>query len=91
MKMTHAVTSTGVQNFTYDASGNMLTATTVADGTVRYLAWDDENRLISVVDPAAKTEFAYDHSGMRVLKSGANGTVQYVSTNYTVRNNVLLL
>ncbi len=82
----HAVTSTGVQNFTYDASGNMLTCTDIASNAVRHLAWDDENRLISVVDPTAKTEFAYDHSGMRVIKSGATGTVEYVSTNYTVRN-----
>ena len=39
-----------------------------------------------MVDPTAKTEFKYDHSGMRVLKSGANGTIQYVNNNYTIRD-----
>lgn len=82
----HAVTGTGVQDFTYDASGNMLTSTDNASGDVRYIAWDDGNRLISVVDPTAKTEFKYDHSGMRVLKSGASGVIQYVTTNYSIRN-----
>ena len=66
----------------------------------RTLAWDDENRLLKTEDSprtpgggkdtSVVTTYAYDASGMRALKKGKYGTVQYVSDNYTVRNKDLI-
>jgi hypothetical protein len=36
------------------------------------------------------TTYGYDAAGMRALKKGRYGTVQYVSDNYTVRNKDLI-
>jgi len=60
----------------------------------RALAWDDENRLLKTTDKSGTNEnittYSYDANGMRALKKGKYGTVQYVSDNYTVRNKDLI-
>ena len=60
----------------------------------RTLAWDDENRLLKTTDKSGTNEnitsYSYDAAGMRALKKGKYGTVQYVSDNYTVRNKDLI-
>jgi len=66
----------------------------------RTLTWDDENRLLKTTDSPRTpgggkdvnvvTTYSYDAAGMRALKKGKYGTVQYVSDNYTVRNKDLI-
>ena len=67
---------------------------TPGGGTVRTLVWDDENRLLKTTDKSGTNEnitsYSYDAAGMRALKKGKYGTVQYVSDNYTVRNKDLI-
>lgn len=82
----HAVASTGVLNYGYDANGNMTTATGISNGFLRALYWDDENRLSSTVDNGVLTEYKYDDKGKRVIKKGNMGEVAFVNDNYSIRN-----
>ncbi|MFH0977498.1 MAG: RHS repeat-associated core domain-containing protein [Spirochaetota bacterium] len=74
----------------------MIKATDSIAGTTRTITWDDDNRMKSVTDSlnstgvTAKTTFAYDASGTRVVKSGNLGDVVYVNANYTLRNSDLI-
>jgi len=54
-------TQVGATSYTYDARGNMLTAT---DGSgARQFAYDADNRLISVSGPEGESSFQYDFMG----------------------------
>ena len=96
----NAVTKAGTRTFSYDLNGNM---TAMMDGSVsltRTLLWDEENRLKKTTDSprtpgggkdgSIVTTYEYDSSGMRAIKKGKYGTVQYVSENYVVRNKDLI-
>jgi len=96
----NAVTKAGTRTFSYDLNGNMtmmgpLTPTggTGADVT-RTLLWDEENRLKKTTDASGSnsivTTYGYGADGMRAVKKGKYGTVQYVSENYVVRNKDLI-
>ena len=64
----HAVVSTGVFTYTYDADGNMTTAK--SEKLDRALTWDEEDRLIKTLDNRVETVYAYDDAGTRVLTRG---------------------
>jgi len=60
----------------------------------RTLLWDEENRLKKTTDASGSnsivTTYGYGADGMRAVKKGKYGTVQYVSENYVVRNKDLI-
>jgi len=66
----------------------------------RTLLWDEENRLKKTTDSprtpvvgkdvSIVTTYGYGADGMRAVKKGKYGTVQYVSENYVVRNKDLI-
>ena len=61
-----------MKQYSYDANGNM----TYRDGQV--LTWDDENRLVKLVDGDTTETYIYDADGVRVQKvvvtAGATST-----------------
>jgi RHS repeat-associated protein len=75
----HAVTSVGGMNYSYDANGNMITRGN------QTLAWDVENRLLSVSENGTTTgQYVYDGNGARVKKTEGGQTVVYVNQYYEV-------
>jgi YD repeat-containing protein len=79
----HAVTHLGGSpNYTYDATGNMLTRSEA--GVTYSQAWDAENRLQSVAVGGQTTTFTYDGDGRRVKKQDASGTTIYIGQYYEV-------
>ena len=92
----HAVTSIGHKTFSYDLNGNTTQVKDSTAGTTRSISWDDDNRMTKVADSVTSgattatgstTTFAYDATGIRIVKSGNLGDVLYVNQNYSVRNN----
>jgi len=74
----NALTSTPSATFTYDGNGNTLTKAD-SNGTTTY-NWDFEDRLASVVLPAANgtVTLKYDPFGRRIQKNSANSTTNYI-------------
>ncbi len=75
----HAVTAiTGVapSTFAYDANGNMTAA-----GTHRYPVWNNDNRMMRA-NAGTSTEYSYDASGTRVLKSTGGAVTRYFNRYY---------
>jgi RHS repeat-associated protein len=71
----HAPVSIGGRAHSYDANGN-----TLVDG-IRTMAWDEANRLKSVLKGGATTSFTYGPDGARASKT-TNFTGASVTTNY---------
>ena len=66
----HAVTTAGSNSYSYDPNGNMLAATN------KLMAYDVENRMISLETSIGTTLFTYDTDGSRIKKqTGANYTL----------------
>ncbi|GIK10551.1 MAG: RHS repeat protein [Chloroflexi bacterium] len=84
---THAVASLSNGNaYGYDANGNMTSRT--VNGQTYTLAYDAENRLVSVTG-AATASFVYDGDGKQI-KATVNGiTAVYVGNHYEVKNGVV--
>ncbi len=70
----HAVTQAGANTYTYDANGNMI------GGAGRSLAYDAENRSISITMGSSTTTMVYDYSGDRVKKTANGVTNTYVGS-----------
>lgn len=66
----HQPTQIGNKKATYDLNGNLTTF-----GSTEY-SWDEENRLMGVLDKGLLSEYTYDAAGERVIKSsgGIQGT-----------------
>jgi RHS repeat-associated protein len=66
----HQPTQIGNKKATYDLNGNLTTF-----GSTEYF-WDEENRLMGVLDKGILSEYTYDAGGERVIKSsgGIKGT-----------------
>lgn len=63
---------TAVSNFAYDANGNLTNYTTTTPGSFanRDMVWDQQNRLLAVVDDNTNvSHYIYDHAGERTFKS----------------------
>jgi len=98
----NAVTKAGTRTFSYDLNGNMTTMMDSSASLNRTLLWDEENRLKKTTDTSTSlsagttgtnsivTTYGYGADGMRAVKKGKYGTVQYVSENYVVRNKDLI-
>lgn len=66
----HQATQIGAKKCSYDLNGNLTTF-----GSTEYF-WDEENRLMGVLDQGRLSEYTYDAGGERVIKSsgGMQGT-----------------
>lgn len=97
----HAPTRVGERDFAYDADGNQVSYDGKDDGgppgggqgrRQRTIAWDEEDRMISVADQgnsaqsANSTSFVYDYNHQRVLKRSSDHTTAYVNGYFSVRN-----
>ncbi|MBK9760381.1 MAG: hypothetical protein IPO90_10535 [Flavobacteriales bacterium] len=67
----HAPSHVGDRDYTYDANGNLTgwENPIVPTPTHREIAWDEENRMQALNDDGYISQFTYDASGERVLKS----------------------
>ncbi|TFF38509.1 SpvB/TcaC N-terminal domain-containing protein [Mucilaginibacter psychrotolerans] len=84
----HQPTKIGTKEYTYDLNGNQLTF------GKRENFWDEENRLMAVIDSGTQSRYTYDAGGERIVKSSGGlqgnwvngapaGTVNHYD-NYTV-------
>ncbi|MGO9221103.1 MAG: RHS repeat domain-containing protein [Streptosporangiaceae bacterium] len=76
--------------YTYDADGNMQTASLQSTGQSQTLSWDAENRLESVATSGGSTEqYAYDQDGgwaEKIVTVGSSSTYTfYVGPHYEVQ------
>lgn len=69
----HQVTEAGENKYTYDANGNQL-GTKMTENF-----WDEDNRLMAVINAGTLCQYTYDASGERVIKS--SGGVQGIWVN----------
>src|SRR6185312_4976457 len=82
----HAPTRIGDRTFHYDLNGNQ-TGWESDGGTRRTIAWDEENRPLSVTDnQATPTRFLYDAEGVRTNKLGGHGETLYITRWFSLRN-----
>jgi RHS repeat-associated protein len=71
------VTGSAVTNYSYDGNGN-LTLRDV-EGALTTYTWDDEDRLIGVLNPNGTSEtYEYSADGLRQKKVTPAGTTQFV-------------
>lgn len=82
----HAATKVGGRPIDYDDNGNQTLTMDPNTGAVRSMVWDDDDRLLQVVDPSSTVSFRYDASGTRTHKVSSSGVTVYVNQYYTVRN-----
>jgi YD repeat-containing protein len=71
------VTGSALTNYEYDGNGNL----TVRDveGALTTYTWDDEDRLIGIINPNGTTEtYEYSADGLRQKKVTPAGTTQFV-------------
>jgi RHS repeat-associated protein len=59
----------GNRRFEYDANGNLTAVTDPDRNRTRDLFWDEENRLMAVQDAGYLSQYSYDASGERIIKS----------------------
>jgi len=85
----HATTHLDNRTFTYDADGNETGWTNDLNGTRRTIVWDEENRIRSVSDNGAESDYKYDDHGERVVKRGPEGETAYVNQYFSVRNGTI--
>jgi RHS repeat-associated protein len=91
----NAASEIGERRFTYDENGNTTFWEDTVANTYRQLAWDEENRLMTINDNGYVNNYTYDASGERVIKSHGGsqglyidgapaGIVNHADNNYTV-------
>jgi RHS repeat-associated protein len=59
----HQATGIGQDKYTYDENGNQLGAAAIEN------FWDEENRLMAVLNAGVLSQYTYDADGERVIKS----------------------
>lgn len=82
----HAPTHIGTKTYTYDGNGNQTGWTDDADGTVRIIDWDEENRIQRIIDNGNEKTYKYNDAGERVIKDSAQGETVYVNQFFVIRN-----
>ena len=80
----HAVDKVaGADRFDYDANGNM-TVRNKGLSSAQTLAWNGENRLVSVSGNGVSETYAYSPDGQRVKKVSNGNTTYYINGYYEV-------
>ena len=74
----HAVTSVGSMSYSYDANGNMVTRGSQS------LAWDANNRPISITTNGTTAYYVYDGDGNRVMQTENSQTTLFVNQYYNI-------
>lgn len=84
----HAVASLSNGNtYSYDANGNMTQR--VVGGQTYTLAYDAENRLVSVTGPSLSATFTYDADGKRVQQVLNGVTTKFIGSHYEVEGTTI--
>lgn len=76
----HAVLSAGSSTYSYDANGNQY-AQTVAGSAVRTIAYDFEDRPVSVTSGGATVSYLYGPDGERLKKLAGSSTTLYLGSD----------
>ena len=80
----HAVNKVAnVDRFDYNANGNM-TVRNKGLSSAQTLAWNSENRLVSVTGNGVSEQYAYSPDGQRVKKVSNGNTTYYINGYYEV-------
>jgi RHS repeat-associated protein len=82
----HAPTHIGNRTFRYDLNGNQTGWESDVNGTRRFIAWDEENRISEIDDNGERNRYVYDAKGERTVKLTKQGETVYVNQYYVVRN-----
>jgi RHS repeat-associated protein len=80
----HAPTSYKGNAYAYDANGNQTVR--VVNGVTQTLTYDAENRVERIVEGGTTSEFVYDASGKRIIKSVTTPTPTPVQENVSWTN-----
>jgi len=91
----NAASSIGGVSYSYDENGNLTFREDTATGSYRQMYWDEENRLAMISDDGYVSNYTYDASGERVIKSHGGsqgvyingnpiGVINHTDANYTV-------
>jgi YD repeat-containing protein len=75
----HAPTHIGNRSFTYDLNGNQTGWDSDVNGTRRFIAWDEENRIAEIDDNGERNRYVYDAKGERTVKLTKQGETVYVN------------
>ena len=80
--------ATGVTNspYSYDADGNLTGILDAKGKFIRAITWDAADRMRTVTDGPATTDYNYDDSGQRAIERGPAGETATVNPWVTVRN-----
>ena len=74
-----APTQIGHDHYTYDANGNPTLVTNDSANTTREMYWDEDNRLMVLIDNGKTSRYTYNAAGERIMKS--YGTMEGVYIN----------
>ena len=74
-----APTQIGHDHYTYDANGNPTLVTNDSTNTTREMYWDEDNRLMVLLDNGKTSRYTYNAGGERIMKS--YGTMEGVYIN----------
>ena len=80
------------KNYQYDERGNLLYVSTDLEKKdlsksrqthQRKLRWDQENRLLAINDNGYVSNYVYDATGQRVIKTGGESEQVYINSQYS--------
>ena len=74
------------QIFTWDAAGNMTNHENFAEGCIRSLCWDEQNRLVSFADCENAGFYQYDANGERTYKLAGGIAMQNIQGHWRSYN-----
>ncbi|MEU7039325.1 RHS repeat-associated core domain-containing protein [Streptomyces sp. NPDC046237] len=70
--------ATGIDTYTYDATGNLTKKTPANAGPVQDLTWNEEGKLKTSTTSGAKTSFVYDAENTRIIRRESAATTLYL-------------
>jgi RHS repeat-associated protein len=77
----HAPNKIGKDLYTYDANGNMTESRSENAFALnrQLINWDEENRIMNIGNNGVISQYTYDASGERIIKSSGNFTGVYIN------------
>ena len=82
----HQATGVAKTRYAYDANGNLTGILDAKGKFIRQITWDAADRMRTVTDGPALTDYTYDDSGQRAIERGPAGETATINPWVTVRN-----